>query len=232
MAAHRAASVEATDGTHRKLKSDKSKKRKRASVYNPVLVGDALTSDYVSKKKAIATAPTKAETRGDTYASALSVLLEKAKNKDNGDAILSDSKALQESKMHQKLELEKASYLLMTKLQKKLLSSRNHTIPTAELDDVEIKLKRLATKGVVNLFNAVKNYQRESKANLDTSYFDKDAFMQIQDPKKTKTKRQKVSSDVQPVQKKKQESEPPTWELLKNDFGSKLKNWDKNSDDE
>lgn len=94
-------------------------------------------------------------------------------------------------------------------------------------------LQRTATKGVVQLFNAVQKQQKimDEKVNATNSEVKKDKAL------KTITKGGFMDM-LKPVDKIKQVTTPaidnePSWKILRDDFmmGAKLKDWDKESDD-
>ena len=109
----------------------------------------------------------------------------------------------------------------------------------------EKRLSKVATRGVVQLFNAVREQQKTlktqlNKAGLSTTKRDKvyknlnkDAFLQVLsgDTKKLQEApppSKKVKMEI------KAEDDDGTWSVLKDNFmmGAKMRDWDKQSDSE
>ncbi|XP_028170405.1 RRP15-like protein [Ostrinia furnacalis] len=110
--------------------------------------------------------------------------------------------------------------------------------------DRERLLSKIATKGVVQLFNAVRNQQKSLDTQLDRNdlsehkkekilkKFDKRAFL---DTLMGQTKSVIVDKETKPPKDEvKAEDEKPRWNALRDDFmmGAKMKDWDKESVDE
>ena len=121
----------------------------------------------------------------------------------------------------------------------------------------EKKLTKIATRGVVQLFNAVREQQKTLKTQLDKAglsttkrdkvfkNLDKDAFLDVLSGKKRTLSSASISSNgVHNSDLKKLKTEVKaedmnhdddgTWSVLKDNFmmGAKMKDWDKESDDE
>ncbi|RVE41485.1 hypothetical protein evm_013872 [Chilo suppressalis] len=106
--------------------------------------------------------------------------------------------------------------------------------------DRERLLSKIATKGVVQLFNAVRNQQKTLERDIDNSdltegkkekilkKFDKRTFL---DTLMGQTKSIVVDKETNNV---KDEEKAPKWNALRDDFmmGAKMKDWDKESVDE
>ncbi|XP_073950286.1 RRP15-like protein isoform X2 [Choristoneura fumiferana] len=110
--------------------------------------------------------------------------------------------------------------------------------------DRERILSKIATKGVVQLFNAVRNQQKTLEKEMDRNdlseakkekilkKFDKRAFL---DTLMGQTKSIVVDQETKAAKKEvKAEEEQPRWNALRDDFmmGAKMKDWDKESVDE
>ncbi|CAG4954254.1 unnamed protein product [Parnassius apollo] len=109
--------------------------------------------------------------------------------------------------------------------------------------DRERLLTKIATKGVVQLFNAVRNQQKtlekelnkdltESKKEKILKKFDKRAFL---DTLMGQTKSIVVDVQTQSLKNEvKTEEEKPKWNALRDDFmmGAKMKDWDKEPTDD
>ncbi|XP_039757830.1 RRP15-like protein isoform X2 [Pararge aegeria] len=125
---------------------------------------------------------------------------------------------------------------------KRVEKSKIRIKPNILEKDRERILTKIATKGVVQLFNAVRNQQKtiekeikdipEGKKEKVLKKFDKRAFLDtlmgqsksVIVEEQTKTLKDEVKS----------ESEKPRWNALRDDFmmGAKMKDWDKESVDE
>ncbi|CAG9565575.1 unnamed protein product [Danaus chrysippus] len=108
--------------------------------------------------------------------------------------------------------------------------------------DRERLLSKIATKGVVQLFNAVRNQQKtfdremskdipEGKKEKIMKKFDKRAFL---DTLMGQTKSLNVEEQTKAKDEVKDETDKPKWNALRDDFmmGAKMKDWDKESVDE
>lgn len=118
----------------------------------------------------------------------------------------------------------------------------------------EKKLAKIATRGVVQLFNAVRDQQKSLKTQLDKAglsitkrdkvykNLDKDAFLEVLSGKKrssnaiggnreNSTLNKKLKTEVKAQS---HEDDDGTWSVLKDNFmmGAKMKDWDKESDNE
>ncbi|KAL4717904.1 hypothetical protein ACJJTC_001322 [Scirpophaga incertulas] len=110
--------------------------------------------------------------------------------------------------------------------------------------DRERILAKIATKGVVQLFNAVRNQQKSLEREVDRNdlsenkkekilrKFDKRAFL---DTLMGQTKSVIVDNQINTMKDElKSEDNKPKWSALREDFmmGAKMKDWDKESVDE
>ena len=118
----------------------------------------------------------------------------------------------------------------------------------------EKKLAKIATRGVVQLFNAVRDQQKSLKTQLDKAglsitkrdkvykNLDKDSFLEVLSGKKrssnaiggnreNSTLNKKLKTEVKAQS---HEDDDGTWSVLKDNFmmGAKMKDWDKESDNE
>jgi len=112
--------------------------------------------------------------------------------------------------------------------------------------DRERTLAKIATKGVVQLFNAVKKQQKDIDTKLQDAgplevkrdkvlkSIDKREFLNVLMGDKSQSVKSQQNENV-PVQNKSIVSkEEPTWSVLREDFmmGAKMKDWDKELEDE
>ncbi|KAF7271858.1 RRP15-like protein [Rhynchophorus ferrugineus] len=109
--------------------------------------------------------------------------------------------------------------------------------------DRERTLQKIATKGVVQLFNAVKTQQTDISRQLEEAgplevrkekvlkNIDKRAFLDVLMGEKSDTIQKQP---INPPKTTKNESKQPTWSVLRNDFmlSAKMKDWDKNLEEE
>uniref|UniRef100_A0A1B6GP94 RRP15-like protein n=1 Tax=Cuerna arida TaxID=1464854 RepID=A0A1B6GP94_9HEMI len=130
---------------------------------------------------------------------------------------------------------------LIKRLKKKEWASKGHVKPTILEKDREKLLQKIATRGVVQLFNAVREHQKTLEKNLEEAgpiehkkdkvlkSLDKRAFLDVlMGP----TKSQPVSNLI--PKEVKEDPDNPTWSILRDDFmmSSKLKDWDKQDSSE
>ena len=113
----------------------------------------------------------------------------------------------------------------------------------------ERKLAKIATRGVVQLFNAVREQQKSLKVQLDEAgksirkrekvfkNIDREGFLDVLDGGGGMKRRRKEADKCQGLPKEAVKEEPveeSSWKILRDDFmmGTKLKDWDKASDSE
>lgn len=107
--------------------------------------------------------------------------------------------------------------------------------------DREKLLSKIATKGVVQLFNAVKNQQQQLKSKLEEAgpleirkekvmkSMDKNTFLDKLMSEKSENVEETIKKSASNRVKKENETQEKLWSVLRNDFmmGAKLKDWDK-----
>ena len=143
--------------------------------------------------------------------------------------------------------IEKAA---VRKAKRKEIEEIGRTRPNIVKDRMkEKRLAKMATRGVVQLFNAVRDQQKVLKTQLnkaglstfkkDKVYknLDKDAFLEVLSGKTKESSSSMSKSQTQNGLKKhkteiKTEDNDGTWSVLKDDYmmGAKMKDWDKESD--
>ncbi|KAH9636435.1 hypothetical protein HF086_006250 [Spodoptera exigua] len=115
--------------------------------------------------------------------------------------------------------------------------------PPAKKVDRERILTKIATKGVVQLFNAVRNQQKTIEKEMDRNdlsegkkekilkKFDKRAFL---DTLMGQSKSVIVDEEAKVAKSEVKDEDKPRWSALRDDFmmGAKMKDWDKESVDE
>ena len=138
--------------------------------------------------------------------------------------------------------------LAVRKARKKEIDMIGRVMPNVLERNAEKALSRIATKGVVQLFNAVRDHQKDMKVKLKEAggsfrkqekvykSLDKGSFVEMLTGKKmSKSAAEGPSSKKAKIEVKDEEpSENSTWSILRDDYmlGAKLKDWDKESDGE
>ncbi|GIX95074.1 RRP15-like protein [Caerostris darwini] len=104
--------------------------------------------------------------------------------------------------------------------------------PDIRNKDRERELIRIATGGVVQLFNSVEKHQKTLKTSKKKQKEKKLSVVKgnFMDILRECTKKEKTAEENPVVKKEKQEE---TWSILKDDFmmGANMKDWDKNDED-
>ena len=181
------------------------------------------------------------------WADAMAKVLSTGKNsKSTAPLLLSKAKkdSVTDPKDQDSKPREKAS---VRRLKKKELEEVGRKRPNIVKDRLkEKRLSKVATRGVVQLFNAVREQQKTLKTQLnkaggstfkrDKVYqnLNKESFLEVLTGKKNSkiNGEQKVNGDVKPKLEIKSEDQEGSWSVLKDDYmmGAKLKDWDKDSD--
>lgn len=138
-------------------------------------------------------------------------------------------------------------------LQSKLFKNKDHHVPDFSTAELESKLRKVATRGVVKLFNAIKTHQRThpdaaGDVRERTDLATKKKFMESLkrgSSKSTDAKSKSAAHDSdddsddnqvssKSTQKPSKGSSAPSWEVLRDDYmlGAKMKDWNKESDEE
>ncbi|NXV79504.1 RRP15 protein, partial [Atlantisia rogersi] len=113
--------------------------------------------------------------------------------------------------------------------------------------DTERNLQRIATRGVVQLFNAVKTHQKNvdekvkkagssdrQRAKLLSSVSKKDFINVLRNMEGAKGSKNSSGKAAKSKQGEVKSEEGPEWNILRDDFmmGASMKDWDKESDEE
>jgi len=173
----------------------------------------------------------------------ISKILEKSQP-ENKTIILSKSKKTKRKRSELKEELTAKKEKLEQKHEEK---EKGHTIPTRSNAQNEVLLKRIATKGVVKLFNAVNTHQKtmssemkdiktEAKKEKKAKVIDtKSNFMDLLKKKET-LKENKNQSKKSAIDSNGEEENTPSegWKVFRDDFmmGASMKAWDKQAEGE
>lgn len=129
-------------------------------------------------------------------------------------------------------------------LQRKLFQNKDHKVPDFSGAELEAKLRKVATRGVVKLFNAIKTHQKLVAEPVGTtrSVTDEASKKKFMDSlKRDRSKKPSTDADDDfdtPLPPSKIKKGPgaaaPSWEVLRDDYmlGAKMKDWNKESDEE
>jgi len=172
---------------------------------------------------------TDAQGRNIALASVMSRILH---TETNEKPILAKAKEIE-----QKIEDEKLDYKARKALtaERKKLEEKDRVIPDYTTFEYEKKLRKLATRGVVKLFNAIKTAQEKSnevhtlvtnkKPKVEVA---KKSFMDmLQETNKQKSSTKELSN------KENSESKEPTWNVFSDNYGmnASIKDWDKEEEE-
>lgn len=143
-------------------------------------------------------------------------------------------------------------------IQRKLFKNKDHKVPTFEGAELESKLRKVATRGVVKLFNAIKAHQKsisgsDTTTRKATNEATKKKFMdslkrkggvkestesvdraEVSDSEESEVPASVVRKSIVAKSSAKKSSSTPSWEVLRDDYllGAKMKDWNKESDEE
>lgn len=193
------------------------------------------------------------------WANAMAKVLNTGKNTQTSKPLLL-SKAKKDEQKHPGLDAEKNSKEKpsIVRAKKKELENLARKRPDIVKDRIkEKKLSKIATRGVVQLFNAVREQQKTIKTQLDKAglsttkrdkvykNLDKEAFLEVLSGKKrnlsslsavnnSKLNNKKFKTEVKTEDHENNIDDDGTWSVLKDNFmmGAKMKDWDKESDNE
>lgn len=167
---------------------------------------------------------------GAGWADAMSKILGRPATTTTKPIVLSRSKAYKKAKDAQKEETVKKQNLAQ---EKRIKVNMGREIPQPLKKDFERNLVKIATRGVVQLFNAVEKRQKlredmlkeaggsERKREKAEASFSKGEFLDM-------LKGGYANTDTEP-RKMTSEKEKPAWSVLKDNFmmGATMKDWDK-----
>jgi len=156
----------------------------------------------------------------------------------------------------EKDKTKKPESLALKRLRKKEIEQLGRQKPNIVADRSREKyLAKLATRGVVQLFNAVREQQKNIKSDLSAAggsfrkrenvmkSVDREGFLEMVSGQKRKAPKadsesttgdKKVKNEVKDEPDDEDEENESTWKILRDDFmmGAKMKDWDKESDSE
>merc|ERR1712106_748933 len=165
----------------------------------------------------------------------------KEKTVKTGDNVGSDGEEVEE-------EVEKKyEPLALRKARKREVDSIGRRMPDVLERNAEKALSKIATRGVVQLFNAVREQQKDLKTKLKDAggifrrqekvfkTIDKNSFVEILTGKPiSKALDEPAVKKPKTEVKNENEENQSTWNILRDDFmlGAKMRDWDKESDGE
>jgi Cobalamin biosynthesis protein CobT (nicotinate-mononucleotide:5, 6-dimethylbenzimidazole phosphoribosyltransferase) len=181
------------------------------------------------------------EAMGDVISKILNKKVDSTSN-----IVLSKSKNTHKrnAQLKEEIKSKKAKTELLYKQREK-----NHVLPIEKNDaPKEARLRRIGTKGVVMLFNAVSAHQKSKAEKMKTAKTEghkakveksmkKSTFMDMlkTDKKKSpKLIKKKSLNDDHDLSEENEEPAKTNWNVLKSDFmlGSSLKHWDRDENDD
>lgn len=147
------------------------------------------------------------QTKTNTFKDSIAQLLSKAESQTTDIfSEISDKKKKQENEeeLRELRKQEKEKRLLAQ--HRKALKNKDHLVPESAYNEKESILKKIATRGVVKLFNEIRKQQKANELPI---------------------KKEKI---IKPIIKEEESESKPSWDVLRNDYlmGSKLKDfWNK-----
>jgi len=183
------------------------------------------------------------------WADAMAKVLAMGKNSEKTVGVL--SKAKKDNAKEKDSEGKVLEPLALRKARKRELDSIGRSMPNPLQRNAERTLTRIATRGVVQLFNAVREQQKDMKSQLRQAggSFRKQekvlktinkanfinmlsgkAMVEGEEPAEKKSRLEKEEEDEDEVEEK--EPKQSSWNILRDDFmlGAKMKDWDQESD--
>lgn len=112
----------------------------------------------------------------------------------------------------------------------KLVANKDHAVPTLEAVSEDRKLRKIATQGVVKLFNAITRCQPKleeavQKEEKEKKHFSKNQFLaalkQQGTAEETPEKDDLFETAKKPKQKDAAPKDPKKWDALEDDFATK-----------
>ncbi|XP_078505916.1 RRP15-like protein isoform X2 [Lissotriton helveticus] len=183
------------------------------------------------------------ECPGSGWADAMAKILNKKTPVSQPIILLKNKKLQQEKEKERQEKLEKRKQLEKKREWEMMCRVKPDAVKDREN---ERNLQKVATRGVVQLFNAVRKHQsninekvkeagssERKRAKLMSSVSKKDFINVLRGQEETKA----VQSNINRTPRSKKvtvKSEGPEWNILRDDFmmGASMKDWDKKSDDD
>ena len=182
----------------------------------------------------------------------VSVLSKAKKDNERKRKVPSEKKTGEDSDSDQEEEdhVRNLEPLAVRKARKRELDSIGRKMPNVLERNAEKALARIATRGVVQLFNAVRDHQKDMKTKLKEAggsfrkqekvykNMDKSSFVQMLTGKpisqSSEPPSKKSKTEVKDEEDAAEDPSAPSWNILRDDYmlGAKMKDWDKQSDEE
>jgi len=195
------------------------------------------------------------------WADAMAKVLAMGKNSDKAVSVLSKAKkdnvikktvksgdnAASDGEEEEEEVEKKLVPLALRKARKREIDSIGRKMPDVLDRNAEKALSKIATRGVVQLFNAVREQQKDIKTKLKEAggsfrkqekvfkNIDKNSFVEILTGKSiSKPQEEPVAKKPKTEVKDENDENQSTWNILRDDFmlGAKMRDWDKESDGE
>jgi len=143
-------------------------------------------------------------------------------------------------------EVKTLEPLAIRKAKKREIDSIGRKIPNVLERNAERALTKIATRGVVQLFNAVREQQKDIKTQLKAAggsfrkqekvfkNIDKNSFVELLTGKSISKPSEEPSAKKAKTIEEDPEENQPSWNILRDDFmlGAKMRDWDKESDED
>ncbi|NWI84565.1 RRP15 protein, partial [Pitta sordida] len=210
--------------------------------------GEAMDGDDEDETAAFGSVVEEATSSNDGPSSGWADAMAKVLNKkipQNKSTILSKNKSLEKEKQKEKQErLEKRMKLDKKREWEMMCRVKPDVVKDREK---ERNLQRIATRGVVQLFNAVRTHQKNidekmkkagssdrQRAKLLSSVSKKDFISVLRNMEGAKGSKSPAGKATKSNQGEVKPEEGPEWNILRDDFmmGASMKDWDKESDGE
>ncbi|XP_078354981.1 RRP15-like protein [Oculina patagonica] len=117
---------------------------------------------------------------------------------------------------------------------------KDHVKPDGSTMDYEKNLARIATRGVVKLFNAVSKHQKEMESKLQSApteakkskvveSMSKSAFLDMLKSSSDKDRTQEINKEEKTEANDRSATDNSSWNILRDDFmmGAKMKDWNR-----
>jgi len=178
---------------------------------------------------------------------AVSVLSKAKKDNVNKKAVKSGDSVGSDGEEDEEEVEKKLVPLALRKARKREIDSIGRKMPDVLDRNAEKALAKIATRGVVQLFNAVREQQKDIKTKLKEAggsfrkqekvfkNIDKNSFVEILTGKSiSKPQGEPAAKKPKTEVKDENDENQSTWNILRDDFmlGAKMRDWDKESDGE
>jgi len=182
------------------------------------------------------------------WADAMAKVLAMGKNSEKAVGVL--SKAKKDNAKEKDSEGKVLEPLALRKARKRELDSIGRSMPNPLQRNAERTLTKIATRGVVQLFNAVREQQKDMKSQLrqaggsfrkqekvlktinKANFINMLSGKAMVDGEEPAEKRSRVEEVEEEEEVEEREQKQSSWNILRDDFmlGAKMKDWDQESD--